>query len=661
MVHPRLASSLRSPFRAASSRRQLTTTARTSSALVLPASEFSSPVTPRNSLRESRIDALRHVLLKEGNPSRVWAHYTNILSYFSYDSLPLELHQQVLRHCSPPPQTLRLSAAKRLVQGRKPEHPHLHEGRFQTIISNIRALGCTPSLQDYHFVLEQFAAVGHHVGSLQVYQELVHLGLTPEPKTFGLCLQAIAHRLTLPVLKVYRLRLIAQTRKTLDDLMSDMRKFKVPFTPINLDLAIRIFKETIDKEGFDTLVKWAYGIDLANPDRPPLQLLESQSQPDVPCIQPLSTHALNTIIDTLGRFGDISKLVQAFEVLTQPLPQASQHLFTSFDDDEDFGVSVDVPTPSNFTQPHASPNTTTYNMLLRHIGRAEHAILARHYLVQAIRLDREVGSILRKEIWTEVPLEQIKAPQFAINRMMLLSVFGHTNRYKNLGLMRWLSTKIPRILRDKKRDLEYYTELRHTLGGSLSHPIIDADTETEIAATAASLPSNNFSSLLPLMTRSKRTLLPNIIGNIQKLGTAFDVDVNDQTLPSPQPEKTFNIDLHIRILTRDISEISAFSSTLDKVIGRTTQRMKERLGRRVWANKNIYISTENRRAVVSRERWRDIVRFRPRRELITRIQRDIARARDPAPHLQTPGTPANDTKHTSSNTLLSKFQSLLPS
>lgn len=666
MVHPRLTSSLRSSLTAAPSRRPSKLPVRSSSTLVVHDSSFLSSPNSVDSLKESRIDGLRQALSTKGNPSRVWAHYTNLLNYFSYDALPLELHQQVLRQCSPPAQTLRLSVTKRLLQARKPEHPHFHEGRFQTIISNIRALGSTPSLDDYHFILEQFAAVGHHFGSLQVYEEIIHLGLVPEPKTFGLCLQAIAHRLTLPIVKVYRSRLIAQTRKSLDHLMSDMRKFHVPFTPANLDLALRIFKETIDKEGFDTLVKWAYGIDLANPDRPPLELLQGQTTSTAPHILPLSTHALNTIIDTLGRFGDISKVVQAFEVLTQPLPQASQHLFSSFDDGDDFGVSIKVPPPSNFALPYAPPNTTTYTMLLRYIGRADHAVLARHYLYQVIKLSIKMNYDLIEQIRSGVPLEQIKAPRLSVNRNMLMSVFGHTNRYKNLGLMRWLSTKIPRILRRKKLDLRHYTELRASLGSTPADSLIDASTETDIATTAASLPSRDFSSLLSRMAKSGR-LSPKIDVDAKKLGTAFNVDVNDQSPPKPPEEKMLDLDLHISILTRDLAEISAFASTLDKVLGRTTQRVKERLGRRVWAGRDIYLSTEKQRKVISRERWREIVHFQPRRELIVRARRLEGRVRDTAPHLQTQyqystkaGT-ASDNAKPRADTLLSKLRTFLSS
>jgi hypothetical protein len=39
---------------------------------------------------------------------------------------------------------------------------------------------------------------------------------------------------------------------------------------------------------------------------------------------PFTTTALNTAIDILGRLGDIPKRIQAFEVLTQPLPHANE-------------------------------------------------------------------------------------------------------------------------------------------------------------------------------------------------------------------------------------------------------------------------------------------------------------------------------------------------
>ncbi|KXN87865.1 hypothetical protein AN958_07874 [Leucoagaricus sp. SymC.cos] len=610
MVHPRLPSAVCSPLLAVSTRRQVANAVRPSSTLAPHVAGYSVTTNSDDNFRESRIAGLRQALLKAGNSSRVWAHYTNILNYFNYDALTVELHQQVLRQCSPPASTLRITAPHGLLLRGEPENPHHFEGRFQTVISNIRALGSNPTLEDYHFILEQFAAVGHHVGSIQVYQEILNLGLTPEPKTYGLCLQSIARRLSLPIKPVFQPRLIAQTRKTLEDLMADMRKYQISFTQPNLDLALRIFKETVDEEGFSTLVKWTYGIDLSNPDCPPLELLENSIPSSV---QPFSTHALNTILDTLGRFGNISKLVQAFEVLTQPLPRAKQHQFSSFDDDDDFGVPVEVSTPPNYSLPYATPNTTSYNILLYHIGQAEHAVLARHYLIQAMQLDREVNQKLYWATYLGKPIEEIPAPQFSINRRMLLSVFGHTNRDKNLGLMRWLWTKMPWIQRSKRNDLHYYTDFRERL---TSH-----DFEPSI------------------MKQSPDQPVPEATVDKERLESTSPIDLDNQHLLGlPTEEKMFDLDLHIRILERDVEEIAAFAMHLDEIVGRTTQRKKEQLGRRVWGGKDIYLSIDDKRKLVSRERWREIVHFRPRHDIHTRLQRQGTRSdsnlRDIVPHLQ---------------------------
>lgn len=610
----RLSNALRPPLLAISSRRQ------PSSSLVdhLPPAE--------DSFLQSRIKSLRRALWSTGDPSRIYTYYTNFVNFFSPSSLPLELHQQVLRRCSLEPAVLRILAAKHLLEGRKPERPHMHEGRFQTIIGNIRALGPLPSLDDYHHVLKQFAAVGHFIGSLQVYQEIIHLGLTPEPKTIALFLQALAHRHSLPILKAYKPRLASQTRKILDSLLSDMRKYNISFNQPILELALRVFKESVDEDGFDKLLKWAYGIDLSNPDCPPLELLQGDSQSSNHVIIPFSTHALNTIIDTLGRFGDVSKLVQAFEVLTQPLPQASQYRFSSFDDDDN--VPVEEPSPPEFAYPFAEPNTTTYNMLLRHIGKEDHGVLARHYLIQVMRLDREVNWRLVQQIKADVPLENIPAPRLSVNRRMLLSVFGHSNRWKNLALMRWLSTKLPKVQRNKQMDLDFYTEVRDRLGVSSSE-----ETSSDAQSASTPLPSNEFQTLLPTMVKAQAAPSQKISVDSRNMGKAFDVDVDDLSTPQPQPAKMFDIDLHIRILTRDIEEIAAFAKNLDFILGRTYQRRKERLGRRVWGDKDVYLSDVHQRTRISRQKWQEIVGFRPRREFFPKPTPHSSHKKDFAPHL----------------------------
>ncbi|KAG5646401.1 hypothetical protein DXG03_003451 [Asterophora parasitica] len=591
---------------------------------------------PQDFLRYRKFHELKDSLTRGGSPSRVWSYYTDLLNVMGYDQLPLQVHQSVLRKCTPPSAQLRVSAARRIVAENVPSIPHIHEGRFQTVIRNIRAIDQQPALEDYHFILEQFAAVGHHVGAMQVYKEITKTtGITPRTKTFGLCLQAIAHRLTLPIEQELLPQRTTQTHLMMSELISDMQSLQVPFTSAILDLTIRILKETVDVDAFEKLMTWGYGIDLSNPDRLPLHPTQPTLKaalgiaetplPGLSVPQPFSTAALNTTIDILGRFGNVSKLVQAFEVLTQPLPRANEHLFSSFDDDDDFGVA-DNPKTHGRLPPHAIPNTTTYNMLIRHLCRAGHATLARHYLLQAMKLDRTTDSILRYNVYN-YPLRRVFAPHFAINRGTLLPVFGHSNRDKDVALMRWLSSKIPSILKRKKGSLQFFTTFKENMEKKAerraalfaAHP--NAAPNSAFRRRPASAPSNE---RLPSLLERKPVPKPNT-------SSVFEVDVENSAPPSPPaPIKRLDIDLHLRVLQRDIEEIEAFQERLRAVLGRNTQRVKERLGRRVWAGKDVYMADEGQRRKVTRQEWQRVVGFKPKTVVDARSKTGTARVDTPS-------------------------------
>ena len=579
-----------------------------------------------NSLLRQKLTDLGYSLSIRGNPSRVWSQYTSLVNYFGRESLPLDIHQQVLRQCTPPSSKLRFSAARRLLVGNTPRDPHIHEGRFQMVIRAIRSMGMKPDLEDYHFILEQFAAVGHHVGSFHVYKELLHLGLQPKPKTFGLCFQAIAHRLTLPVLVTHHPRLIAETKNMTAELLSDMKKYGVAFTPVSLDLCMRILKETLDSNGFDSLMKWAYGIDLLNPDRPALEYSNGEDRkvdvgipnmelPALPAIVPFSTTALNTTIDMLGRLGNVSKLIQAFEVLTQPLPQASQHLFSSFDDD-DFGVAV--PVSQTFNQ-YAEPNTATYTLLIRHLCQAGHVILARHYLLQLIELDKKRRHVFRTSLQTK-PLNKVAAPRISVNRAALLCVFGESNRDKHVGLMRWLNTKLPRIIKGKRSELSvckyFRNKLTRTQALYYQQEFMHSDDISTppigVLTPSSSINSSTFTS--SLLQAVPRKLSSRVRWKPSKVGTALDADLDQETAPISSSEiKPINLNLHIELLERELRRIEQLASQVDYILGRTIQRVKERLGRRVWGARDIYLCSKGDRVKISRARWTEMVNFKPRR------------------------------------------------
>ena len=609
----------------------------------------------------------------DSNPSRPWGYYVDLLNYMGLEKLPLELHQLVLRKCVPPASVVRTASARESRSRYYPHAPHAYENRLQTVMKNIRSAGWRAELDDYHFILEQFAAVGHYVGSRRILQEIAYAGIEPLPKTYSLCLQALAHRLTLSNSKVKNPTLIDETTKMARELIQDMRTRKVPFTSVNVDLAIRILRETVEEKGFDELIKFSYGIDLAYPDCLPLEVIEQQPapkdgssevlhSPSYP-LQPLSTPALNVILDMLGRTGRISKMVQAFEVLSQPIPKSLQSPTSLYEEDED-DHPINPPSSPEPTHPlpFAPPNTTTFRFLIKHAARAGHAVFARHYLLEAMRLDREGDARLKSGLRT-LPVHEISPPLVAVNKSMFLSVFGLSNSEKSVELMRWTLRMIRRTLRRKRKDLHWYNYKRSTrygrgtaLGAGISSgvlgsrkltqanqplfPVTDVVQEISTSSSAdsssngdalreASAPtSQNFSpsiaqvdplsaslsSVRPSSPSSIPTPIPSTTPSAQHSGrtsesSVFDLDLDSDYSHSPLPPRVFDIDAHIDLLERDIGELVRLDSDVEAVLGRTVHRIKELLGRRVWSGKDIWLAQDQARVPVTKESWKDSVNF----------------------------------------------------
>ena len=575
-------------------------------ALSLPPSDFVHQSDTADAIRTQKLAELQaYVSSLTPSPSRVWALYLGTVNMVGSRDIPLELHQAVLRKSTIPHTEIRLTVAQSTSLGDNNNNnpTHVHEERFRTVIRNIRSAGWIPSLDDYHFILAHFAAAGYHVGSMYIHQELVLRGPYPSSKTYGLCLQALAHRLTLPCSDVQKPALTADVRKDCAIILNEMSTRKISMTSANLDLAVRVLKETLDQEAFETLLKVAYDVDLANPDRVDVLSLHDSgvlpsldpSVPVIPTPHSFSTAALNTVIDMLGRLGNISKLVQAFETLTQPLPvRALQRYSPSFHDDD----CVIPPSTPDIRPASAAPNTTTYNILLRHISRAGHGVLARHYILQAIELEGRTSRALCGDLMTK-PLREVPAPHFAINRATLLSVFGESNRDKNLQLMRWLSSKFPKILRRKRNNLDWHIHFRANLLERQS---------SLLSSEGKARTSNNVVNRFTPMADSAS--VPDTEHH-SRTTPAIEVDLDAPPIP-PAPFRRFRFDTHIKILRRDIEEIETFAAKVNDVLGRTAQRVKERIGRRVWQNKDVYLLTENTRIKVSRQTWRGVVNFKPR-------------------------------------------------
>lgn len=548
----------------------------------------SSPQSPSTHLFSSsdyyqqlRLSNLSCALDSQASPSQLWSAYSALVGIAGSNCIPLEIHQQVLRRCWPSTSLLRQSVVRGLEQGKLPEAVDFPEERFHAILRNIRSMGLQPTLDDFNAILEKFAIVGHYQGCWEIYKDLKRSACTPSQMTFGYCFQSIAHRFSLPIPKASRETMVVITQDMFSTYMTDMRSFGVPMNPVSFDLSIRILKETLDKEGFENVMGWGYALDLSNPDRSALEFSDpspvgSDGSRLVPF--PFTTTALNTTIDVLGRLGDIPKMIQTFEVLTQPLPYANEHFFSTFESDEsdDYGVKITMDSLARI--PHTKPNTTTFNIMLRHICRTDHAVFARHYLNHARMLDRQTAHFLRNEVQHALsankPLEGIPSPRMNMNAGILLPILGQGNKDKNLGLLKWLQSKMPTILRKCKGDLEYFRNVLQEV-------------------KQESLKSS------PLLNKPPP---PPILS----------MDIKNPPPPEHPVVKPFNIELHVAILSRNYTQLEEFSKRLRFVVGRTHERVKERLGRRVWNNKGVFLRDDGIRTTVTKENWRDIVNFQPR-------------------------------------------------
>ncbi|KAI0356620.1 hypothetical protein OH77DRAFT_216486 [Trametes cingulata] len=562
---------------------------------------------PFDALVNQKVAELRGVLSsKSPSPHRVWASYLELLRFCGAGRVPRDIHQGVLRKCAPSGAHLRAVSAKLMVEQRRFRDGALYEARFRDVIRNLRTSGETPSLDDYHCVLERFAALGNYRSAMMVLEEITQLGLVKQPETYALCLQALSFRLTQPIWHLKRPLLVDEITGYCTKILEEMSMNGVEYHPRIVDFAFRILKETLNMEGFTAVMKGAYGIDLAFPDWSPLEFWGKTEGPSpgaesfaerLPTRLPFSLAAFHTALDYLGRAGSLSKMIQLFEVATNPLPSATSNPSFDDDDDDDFGCSN--PQVAPYSPPHIQPNTTTFHIMLRHIHRARNEVLARHYLLVALEAERDHARSLRGRTQTEPP-DQLPALRVSITRNMLLSVASVANDNKDVELLRWVLNKTRRTIKRKRIDLVYYEQLRtRWIEEGLYHPPTLSDAAVEGGEEELPLgPTSSFFSTFFSPSSSGdpgRATAPS-----STLVTASD---------SPKP---FRIDLHINLLRRDLDQLVRFERRVEDMLARNVQRIKERLGRRVWAGKNVYLRDVHRRLPVAKEFWRRNVNYRPR-------------------------------------------------
>ena len=577
--------------------------------------------------RQKYDDLLDSVSRDRPNPSRAWGHYVDLLNFLALEKLPLELHQLVLRKCVPPASVLRMATSWRAQGGVNSKVPHMYESRLRAVINNIRAAGWKPTIDDYHFVLSQFAAVGHHIGAARVLDEMERIGVEPRTKTYGICLQAIAHRLCLPCPQWKRDQVLDECVQFSMRVLEGIRNRGIPITSVNLDLAMRIIKEAGRPDAFEALLRIGYGIDLSFPDHLPIESKQEGAAIEVggpwkgPIVnrQPLTTAMLTTIVDFYGQNKQLSRMVQLFEVLSNPLPSPREDQ-SAFDDDED-DFSPYAAITGEHSLPSAKPNITTFNTTIRHCAKAKHDVLARHYLLQAIDTDLKQSERIKEDLASK-PASECTPPTVLVNQKTLIPIVGLANRNKDRELMKWVMGQNRRIWRQKRKDLAFCRAVLENQGETVpvddQEPMVDPDADPSDVLETEKPVSGDVNFFTP-SSPSPQPLAPNMkIHPLDLDPASLDAPVQIDS-ESNMPQKLFDLQLHAVILRRDIVGLAELDKTIGTSMTRICDRTKEKLGRRVWAEKDVFVSRvpggepiakgNATRVKLSRDTWKKIVNF----------------------------------------------------
>ena len=401
-------------------------------------------------------------------PDEIWKAYSSLRQLSDYAGLPLEVHQQVLRKCVPLASDLRSRTGYGVYTNSKrpPVTSHPFETRFQTIILNIREANLVPTVEDYNFILEHFAAVGHHAGSMILLEEILETRLVPTPSTYDWCLQALGARSKLRLRKPMAQKNQEEVVQMCQRILGMMDQAGVHYTGPMLDAIVTILQGSNDLHTIERMLKLGYGVDLRNPDRDveEFTLRWSQIVEDAtafglpsPRIPIASTSALNSIINAVGKTGDISTMVSAFEVLTKPLQGThfpSPPPPPPINSSDENNPPLDLSTPKTYA---SRPNSRTYQHLIEHA--ADHGVrpVAQHYLLEALEADRQMDAKLRTELargegqcWS-VPV--------AVNSAMFRHALHLGLKKFNLGLCLWTLEKAQMAARWKRDDITFYASL----------------------------------------------------------------------------------------------------------------------------------------------------------------------------------------------------------
>lgn len=520
--------------------------------------------------------------------TKIYQQYLATVNGKRGDHIPLEIHQAVLRACTPPHDGLRAYMARLFQEGKLDWHQlgHPYESRFKEIMENIARAGLKPSVEDYDFILSQFAAVGHYSGVQRYMHKMAKMGLEPTYKTFGCLLQAIAHRLSLRSSSERP----AMVRKLVDITIQTLREMasrQIPPSPMNVDLAFRILSEVNDPQGLADLLRLSYGMDLSYLDSPPIDTASVPSTSianSSPQVIKFSTNALNSLLEAFGRWGQISKMIYIFETLTNPLPVPEKPDNTFDDDDDDF-----LPVQQQWKPHFAEPNTTSFNILINHCTTHKFHRLAMHYATQLMHEEFMTAVRLRHEL-RKKPLEAVAASRLMVNADTLRPILALSNRMHHIPLVKRVIRICTVSLKRKYRSWLYYDYAKSKLRPR-------PEPSTSNAPTA--LPS------------------------------------------SPLRSATFEVDSHLWVLGCEIASLYDLRRTARIRLRNVHDREIARTNSRVLRGKAVYQREEKAMVIVDPEEWKKQMesrqrrrRRRPKMELETKTKSDTKPEKETKPEME---------------------------
>ncbi|CUA77560.1 hypothetical protein RSOLAG22IIIB_02576 [Rhizoctonia solani] len=377
------------------------------------------------------------------------------------------MHQVVLRRCVHPTHKIKLPDFSL-----QPDRFVIRqETRLREVIFQMRADGSEPTLADYHFVLEQMAAMGHQRGAYNVYMEITKSRHKVTERTIALALLALARRHKMRIYDDHVGAVVAESYGIADRLVGDLLALQQdptePISPMCLDLACRAFKITGSLDKFTAMLKVGYGVDISQPDHLPLEFVErvqaiqkAMTNKDarvrlfpVPEIPKFSTHTLNTTLDMLGRSGKPLQMVSAFEVLTNPLPASTRrdgYQYDTWEDDEpEKGLSDSAPTSSEIGWP-----TIVCDYNLRQQLRA--VLRSRREHAAAAQLERSKPKLPPPDDALPHVDPPVNIPRVAVSYEMFTKVWGLANQKAHMRSLRGLVRTVLRVIRRKRDDIHVY-------------------------------------------------------------------------------------------------------------------------------------------------------------------------------------------------------------